>query len=239
MENTKEKYFFKMGKGEKKEVELWISKVEPITERQEEFLNIVKEALCQIDYDYKISTIEPSLKCGRILAFKEGEVVGKLQWLNTWDEMAKEFAPENDSRLATVAELYLWYAYRIAKRYWSLTYVCDDSSRDGNYINSPKRSDFPLKTGQMFVGGFADGSGNSYKVVRTNDLEKFALCGGSDSSRGDDYPIADISYVNRTNYFLGVDEYTGVVVIFDKEPATTPVRPSRSKIIKEAYKKSK
>ncbi|MBP3285266.1 MAG: hypothetical protein J6M02_07210 [Clostridia bacterium] len=184
------KYFFLMGKKERELVRKWLPGVVSKTEKQADFLKVVEEALTVIDYDYRIATIEPSMDARGRLFYKNDEEVARGLTFNGWKAKGKEFAPEWGSDLANLYELFLWYAYRIAKGFWTLEYVCADSSSAGNYRNSPDASgDFEV-SGKRKVGGFADGVGNTYKIVAHN--AGFAACGGSYYNLGYRCPVADV-----------------------------------------------
>ena len=184
------KYFCLMGKEEREDVRQWLSDVASKTKKQADFLKIVGEALTAIDYNYRIVTIEPSWDDSQRLFYMNGEKVARGLSCREWKAKCKKFAPEWDSDLANLYELFLWYGYRIAKRLWTLEYVCDDSSSAGNYRNSPDAShDFEV-SGKREVGGFADGVGNTYKIVAHK--AGFAACGGNCNGDGRYYPVADV-----------------------------------------------
>ena len=196
------KYFFLMGKEERELVRKWLSSVASETREQVIFLKDVENALAAIDYNYRIATIEPSLDNSGKLFYKNGEKVASLFSCNEWKIKGKEFAPEWGSDLATLYELFLWYAYRIAKGLWTLEYVCDDSSSAGNYSDSPDASHGFEVSGKRKVGGFADGVGNTYKIVAHN--AGFAACGGDYHYNGNLCPVADVFCRNfpcGTNYY--------------------------------------
>lgn len=182
-------YFFKMGKVERKMVEDWLGTLVCKTERQKRFVNVVKRAVKAIKYDYYISTIEPSMNEDGEIYFKTGEEVERKITFKQWEEKGTTFAPERESKLATLSELFLWYAYRIATMKWTIEYVCDDSSEDGNYHNAPDAAQKFEESGARTVGGFFDGVGNTYKIVKGNP--GFALCGGYHGHNGDCCPVAD------------------------------------------------
>ena len=187
--------FFKMGKEERNVVRRWLFLAKPKTSNQKAFLNYVSEALAVITYDYKISTIEASHKNDK-LYFEEGKSVARGINSEVWTKMAKNYWPKKKSRLATLYELLLWYAYRVAKGYWSLEYVCDDSSLEGNYLDSPKPSHTFELSGKREVGGFYDGSGNTRKLVTHEN--GYALCGGHCAcSGGKDFPVGRVEFYEK------------------------------------------
>lgn len=191
--NNQIKYFFKMGEAERDLVRKWRELVSGKTTLQNNFLKVVDEALVEVKSDYWISTIEPTFKDSKI-HFEVNCSVAKGIHSKLWKKKAKAYAPENGSRLGTLEELALWYAYRIAKGFWSLEYVCDDSSSSGNYWDSPNSTHDFEKTGVRETGGFSDGIGNTFKLVTCK--EGFALFGGyCGGFGGHASPVANIRRV--------------------------------------------
>jgi len=100
--------------------------------------------------------------------------------------------------------------------YWTIEYVCDDSSSDGNYNDSPVSSKKKDKSGAKEVGGFNDGIGNTIKLVMKDGVP--TLVGGSYEMSGKTHPVAKIfspeeyDMFNR-HYGRYADEVSGVVVI--------------------------
>lgn len=203
-------YFDFMGSEEQRIAKEWAETAEGETNEQDKFIELTKEAGSKIKEDYYIANIEPSIdKTGKIY-YKKGEVVALGLSCNQWKERAHDFAPECESELATVYQLVLWYAYRIAKGCWTIEYVCDDSSIAGNYWNSPNAAHNVEVSGAREVGGARDGVGNTCKVVTDGDAG-FGLFGGNYSFDGGEYPVADVSFIDGTDftYYNG----SGVVVL--------------------------
>lgn len=184
------RHFDFMGVNERNLVKRWHSQQKPGTPKQAFFIDTIGEALRLIGYDYCIANLEPSCDDEDRLYYEEGEVVAKDLSGYQWVEMAKAFAPEHKSGLADIYELFLWYAWRIAKGYWTLEYVCDNSSGMGNYCNSPDSSGSFELSGAREVGGRYDGTGNTYKLVLNGN--KFSMCGGYWASAGYCFPVATV-----------------------------------------------
>lgn len=189
------RYFFKMGSVERRLAKEWREKIQRKCEICKEFLCRVDTALKNVNYDYYIATIEPSMKA-RKLYYEPGNEVATGLSAEQWQTKAKNYTPNLGSRLASIDELILWYAYRIAKGYWSMQYVCHDSSAHGNYTNSLvnngvsyKTHNFQDLTGVRKVGGFKDGVGNTYKIVK-NTTGSFWLFGGDFTNFGWSHPVA-------------------------------------------------
>ena len=209
------RYFFKMGENERKIVEEWRGNIiRKGSDRCKAFLYRVDGALERVKHDYYIATIEPSMKARKLYYEPGNEAVTGLT-AEQWETKAKNYAPNLGSRLASVDELILWYAYRIAKGDWSLKYVCDDSSAHGNYSNSTinngmyKTVNLQDLTGVKKVGGFKDGVGNTYKIVK-NSTDTFWEFGGGFNNFGWQYPVAFGEPIRATNVR---ERGSGVVVL--------------------------
>lgn len=180
-------YFKTMGESERNFVRKWFVTCKGKKARQSSFLEIVAYALDTIKYDYKIASLEPSLDEEGNLYYQEGCSVCISLKCREWEEKIKAFAPEYNSDIATLSELYLWYAYRIARGDWELECVCEDSSTEGNYANSSKSSHMLEVSGARVVGGERDGQGNTFKIVRDGG---FIWSGGTYNSFGHHITIA-------------------------------------------------
>lgn len=119
-------YFAIMGKTQRKKVTKWYLNAFGNTKRQRRFINNVGEALNRIDYDYKIAVVPPSLNKNGELFYQKNYEFNSGTTCIACDKKAKKFAPMYESGLATIYELYLWYAYKIAIGNWKISYVCDE-----------------------------------------------------------------------------------------------------------------
>lgn len=203
------RHFDFMGANERILVRQWHCQQKPSTSKQAAFIDIIGEALRLIGYDYCIANLEPSYDDNDYLYFDEGEVVAEELSCYQWMEKAKEFSPEHKSGLADIYELFLWYAWRIAKGYWTLEYVCDNSSNAGNYCSCPDGSGCLELSGAREVGGRHDGIGNTYKLVLNDN--KFSVCGGYWGSSGIYCPVATV-FGDFVPY-ASLDNTSGVVVL--------------------------
>lgn len=131
-------------------------------ERKQEFLDLVREALKVVQYNYYIATIEPSIINGRLAYIEGNNVATGFSW-DKCIELAYSYEPKKKSRIATDYELILWYAWRIIKGYWTLDCVVNGSSE------IKMVSCEVAKSGTIKHGGFADGQGNTYKLVTQKD----------------------------------------------------------------------
>lgn len=205
------KYFFAMEKKEREIVRNWVYNAEAKTVKQQDFLELVKSALDTENEDFCISTIEPSVNDEGELFFLEGSVVpAKVNPIQWWD-MAKKYWPERESNIARWQQLILWYAYRCAMGFWSLSYVADDSTLGGNYWNSPNASRGLELSGKRKNGGFADGVGNTSRLVLEGN-GKFAVCGGYYLDHGEATPVGKFEFNKSEMIFLSF--LTPAIVIY-------------------------
>jgi len=210
-------YFFRMDMMARQIIVPWLVYVKPKTKAQEEFVEVIRDILSDSTkcYDYKIAIIEPSPSGRDGITYDCDSDVYTAPLPSYWEEKARDLVL-GYSRIATLEELYLFYAYRIAMGYWTIEYVCDDSSSDGNYNDSPVSSKKKDKSGAKEVGGFNDGIGNTIKLVMKDGVP--TLVGGSYEMSGKTHPVAKIfspeeyELFNR-HYGRYADEVSGVVVI--------------------------
>lgn len=190
-ESPEESHFLKITSTKRKKIRRWVKTQKGETEREKDFLKIVRKALNKIHHDYWIATMEPTIIDGKI-KYIEGEEVAVGYSCNEWKTMAEEYMPERGSRLASLYELFLFYAYRIVREFWTLSYVANDSSSAGNYRNSLNHYNGIERAGAREAGGFRDGVGNTYKIV-THEV-RYALCGGNFDNNGSIYPVGDVGF---------------------------------------------
>lgn len=211
------KYFTKISAEDRNRVSEWLETTKTSSLKGNGFLNIVREALQKINYDFWIATIEPSAH-GDEIYYSEGEEVAVGFSCNEWVIMASNYSVERGSRLASALELFLWYALRIAEGKWSLEYVAIDSSSAGNFSDAPGCTGTLEKSGARCCGGYCDGQGNTYKIVAYEDT--FFLIGSNFYCRGFAYPVAHIHPIDKddeVNHKNNPDEVlhfgSGVVVL--------------------------
>lgn len=203
--------FFRITASKREKVKNWLIEQKLETERTQKensFLRVLAEALEEVDYEYEIATIEPTVVDGKI-AYIKGKDVAIGYSSNSWIKMAEEYLPERGSRVATLYELFIWYAWRIVKGYWTLHYVAEDSSGVGSLYNSlnPKLKLEPA--GTIKCGGFKDGQGNSYKLVTYK--KSLHAVGGNFHFVYRNPSVSDFKYVGNDYYFQHYS--VGVVVL--------------------------
>jgi len=173
-------YFFLMGDAERKLVQKWYAEQSAQNQRQERFLAIVGEALENVKYSYRISTLEPIRTINNQIEYSVGCDIYNQAELHDWEEKANNFGgTKYTSGLATLYELFLWYAYRVAMGYWTLENVC-----------SKIRKNTKMKrVGANKLGGFLDGVLNTYKIVKTPDGKGYCVVGREIDEEEDDQSL--------------------------------------------------
>ena len=192
-EVDKAKFFTKITAEDREKVKNWLAKQNGETDEEKSFLTRVREAVKVVNYDYWIANLEPSVTVtNEKIYYAKGNVVGQGYSFQQWRQMAKEYATERGSRLSNEYELYIWYALRIVNGLWTLDYVANDSSNEGNYWNAPGSTHSIERTGERKCGGFCDGQGNSFKIVTCEGA--YAMVGGEYSEHGRCCTVALVRY---------------------------------------------
>jgi len=181
--------FFKMDEARREEAECWLYSRLPRNKYEKAFCDLAREALRNVRYDYYISTIEPSTSDSGKIQFVEGEDVLIAVLKDKWEEIAKNYDPGHNSRLATIYELFLWYCWRCFNENFSLEHLVQ--CRNGSTVLK--------KSGSEQVAGFRDGINNTYKVVTFNS--KVVYVGRSFNSNSS---MVDIKLQGILRYSSGV-----------------------------------
>ena len=202
------KYFVKITEQSREIVREWYKRQSTSKAREKIFMARVRQAIQNVDYDYWIATIEPSVSNGEIFYAEYNDVAVRFT-PSEWSVMAEKFAPERGSRQGKLHELIIWYALRAAEKKWTLRYVASDSSSAGNYKNAPRKAGKMEKTGARECGGYRDGQGNTCKIVTVDD--GYVSVGGHYQNAGDVCPVAWVDYSCSSNYCL--TNSSGVVVL--------------------------
>lgn len=148
-----------MGAEERKVIKRWLYKAKPETKNQETFLRRVQIALDEVQYDFFISNIEPSLNENGDIFFKEGTKIITDINCHEWKACAERFYKDSEwhSELADLREGDLLKAYKIATGYWSL-YNISESRAFHESINEV----FRVYDGFAIVKNCYDGPGRYF-----------------------------------------------------------------------------
>lgn len=187
--------FFAMNLERRTEVRNWYSnQPSPTSLLEEIFFEVLEKSLKVVNYDYEISIIEPSFKDGS-LYFKIGEPIKLGLKCDVWEKLAMDFDPKHNSRMTTVYEAIMFYTWRVAKGYMTLTEAAIDASSLGNYSDSPYSTGKIENAGMVIAGGFADGIGNTCKIVKHE--YGYGFMNGAFENLGKIYPVCSIRWNNE------------------------------------------
>lgn len=179
------------------------------TIEEQKFLLWTSEAVHFTNYEFKWPMLEPTIENGNV---RYEQYANVSKWLNyyEWRRVAEMFAPQYNSGIGNLYELYLVYAYRIMHGYWTIEYVCNDSTAEGNFFDSPGKSIFGCESaGERKVGGYFDGIGNTSKIVEQN--MQILSVGGNYTHYGRFNPVARVEKVN--NYVETIRNATAMIVL--------------------------
>jgi len=168
--------FEKVGKKERKKVIEWYLKQVGNTHKQRCFLDYVGNAINEVNYDYKIAVVAPSVARNGDLYYANQQKIAVPMNCIEAEEKAKAFNSELNSDLATLYELYMYYAYKIAMGHWNMQILCDDHTvdEDEEAKDSAQRIYKIVKYNEQYARLYNSQAGN----VRT----KFAVLSESKSS---------------------------------------------------------
>ncbi|MBQ7669012.1 MAG: hypothetical protein IJS47_06770 [Clostridia bacterium] len=206
------KYHFKeMGEEEKELAKNWSKRQEPKSSNQSFFMSVLADADDSFIKPYKIQTMESTLLRDG-LAFVKNKKVAIGYSIAEFENWAEKFYPDKNSRLATLGELYIFYAYRGALNFWTLDDLCDYSSAFGNYNDAPHSVYGFELAGRRNVAGYCDGIGNTTKLCKFGNYI-YAICGGYSIKSGADWPIA--GHVDFTHDYTKTYNYANPVIACD------------------------
>ena len=220
-------YFFLMNEERIIEVMRWIEEAVPRNSCEKRFCKVVNDALDWYSTPFAISTIEPSIMTidsiskvdsldnKRIYLSPNNPITTGLTF-SDWQYLCREFLPIYTSMMANTFEITLFYAYRIAMGYWSLSLV-GGTGHMGNYKLSLSRSDKLELSASQQVGGFRDGIGNTYVITQDLNGNPRSM-GGCYNSYNSERPIGEIMDLN-----LGHPHHFGTPKISLKSPPVVRV----------------
>ena len=175
----------------------------PKTEEEQYFKSLVETAIKSGLKDYWRPVCDPSLyNTGYNIYYEPGNVpfygTNLYKW---WERVAREFKPEQRSRLGTKNEYIAFLAVLIKELVnsgksveWAWNAVCNDSNELGHYRNSVNSKDGVEVTGSREICGFFD-LANTWKIVVEHEYSAdFWLAGGAYYQKGDFSPLATLVY---------------------------------------------
>ena len=182
-------------------------KHEPKTDRQKQFKDMLFTAIKSGLSDFRAQRMDPSLDEEGNICFCVGKSPAIRRSIKWWDENAKKFMPEKESRIGSVEQRIAFLGALIKHFVEEKVYtveeawkaVCDQSKYLGYYADSPDSPNIYQsfdRTGSRKVGKWYD-LGNTYKICFDDQEGGFVYVGGHYESYGNESPLADIGGVEK------------------------------------------
>ena len=200
MQNAKDS-MFALVEASKLSINDEFMKHEPKSNNQWEFKKLLTKAINSGLSDFWHSKLDPSFNEERNgLVFEAGKMPAVGKSYNWWEEKARQYLPERESRLGTKTEYVAFLGVLIKKLVasgWAMSKaweaVCDDSRELGHYWNSENaKYDFEV-TGSRKICGFYD-LANMYKFLAWDkETGGFWLAGGFYGSSSNFNPLVGLN----------------------------------------------
>ena len=221
-ENTKQKYIEKMFhiiNASSLTPEDKLFQYKPENDRQYYFKKDLISAIESGLTDFRAPRLDPSFDENKNICYKPGVQPITKVLPKCWDQLAKAFMPEKNSRLGTVNERFAFLGfllkYLIEKRKYcpstAWKVICNDSKKLGNYMDSRNASVFlPEPTGNRGIGEWYD-LANTCKLTKQNvNACGFSLFGGNFRDFGREQPLASQRVVSNQ---FNIDYSVGWIIL--------------------------
>ena len=178
----------------------------PQTEQEKNFMAEVKKVIRVGMHDFWRPVCDPSFDDNGRICYEPGKIPAVGKSYNWWAKTAKEFKPEQGSRLGTKSEYIAFLAVLIKELVnsgksveWAWNAVCNDSKELGHYRNSENAKHAFEDTGSREICGWCD-LGNACKILAEDEeAGGFWLTGGNYYYYSNDYPLADLYHYDDSN----------------------------------------
>ena len=158
----------------------------PRTLEQKKFKRVLTKAIKSGLLDFRKPIMDPCFEQDGYIGFKKDAKPAVECSAFWWDDRARKFMPDKNSRIGTkkeyVAFLGTLIKYLIEKEGYDVgeawKMVCDDSHKLGHYINSQDAKGDYENTGSRKVGKFYD-LANTCKIIRDDRIGIFLRAGGN------------------------------------------------------------
>ena len=189
-------------------------KFEPVTVEEHATKELISKAIKLKVKNFYRPKYDPSFtEDGKGICFVSGKKPAVGKSYNWWDEAAKKYKPERNSRLGTRLQYAAFLGVLIKKLIeegksmeWAWNAVCNDSRELGHYWNSENAKHEFEPTGSRMVCVFYD-LANIYKILAEDEeAGGFWLSGGCFDNNGDNIPLAGLysGFYRGNNYYYGV-----------------------------------
>lgn len=185
---------------------------EPETGKERKFKRLLVRAIKSGVEDFKRPKYDPSFNKDGI-CYKSGKAPAVGKSYNWWNQVAKEFKPEYNSRLGTKTEYVAFLGVlikQLVEMGWSIKKawdaVCNDSKELGHYWNSENAKHDFESTGCREICGFYD-LANCYKILAEDEEAGGFWIAGGYYNYGSNYgPLAGLFLNNDQDddYYVSV-----------------------------------
>ncbi len=194
---------------------------EPETDNERNFKLLIEKAIKSGLKDFRRPKCDPSFsEPGICYEYGKAPAVCSKSY-NWWNQAAKQFKPEYNSRLGTKTEYVAFLGVlikQLVEKGWSIKEawdaVCNDSTKLGHYKNSKSAKNNFEPTGCREICGFYD-LGNCLKILAEDEeAGSYWSAGGNYDRLGYAYPLAHLFHeiVDR-NYVSSCDGSLGWLVL--------------------------
>ena len=181
---------------------------------EERFFEEVKRVIKDGVQDFYHPTLDPSFDVNGEICYQAGMMPAVGKSYNWWNEHAKMYCSERNSRLGTYSEYIAFLAVLIKEMVasgkfsleeaWSSVHT--DSKKLGHYLNSSDAKKKYETTGNREVCGWSD-LANTFKILSDDDntFRTFWLASGDCIEDSYEYPLAGIHYESDSDHgYFGV-----------------------------------
>ena len=181
-----------------------ILKHEPQTKAEQKFKNLIETAIKRGLQDFWRPVCDPSFDDNGRICYEPGKKPATGKSYDWWEKNAKEFKPEQGSRLGDKYEYAAFFVVRIKELVasgksvkWAWNAVCNDSKELGHYWNSENAKHYEFEdTGSREICGFFD-LANTFKFLAEDEAaDGFWIAGGNCCSQSNKDSLAVLCYSN-------------------------------------------
>ena len=178
-------------------------KREFVTKRQYKFKANVMKALDKMPKEgfRWIPVYEPSEDSNFNLQYVAGKDVLIHRSPDLWNDICRFYSFENESRMATITTYFLLLLRFLKDGFATIEQLADDSREIGHYWDSKDTKHILEKTGERQLGGLYGFAGNTRKLVNSETFANFALLGNDASVGGNEFPLANVEYDVKRDYW--------------------------------------
>lgn len=180
-------------------------KHQPKTNAERELKELIETAIRRGLKDFWCPRYDPAFNdAGTGICYVPGKKPAVDKSYNWWAKTAKEFKPEQGSRLGTKTEYIAFLAVLIKELVnsgksveWAWNAVCNDSKELGHYANSDNAKNVLKETGSRGVVGWYDLANTCKILAEEEDFGVFWFAGGNYFLSSINFSLAKVYHYNN------------------------------------------